>query len=142
VSPVKASMQLINKTLNATLISAALLGMAAYGPGAAAHPVSTCSSSTGTGAKADGEQRHQGLGIQLGYNSDYRRAALVYESPSLWTHRFEGGSKVNLDLELGVSYWDAKHGDPSSMWQLSAIPILRWWPTDAFFVEAGVGPTV
>lgn len=26
-------------------------------------------------------------------------------------------------------------------WQLSAIPLVRWWASDRFFLEAGIGAT-
>ncbi|MBP6019954.1 MAG: acyloxyacyl hydrolase [Burkholderiaceae bacterium] len=85
----------------------------------------------------------QGLGLYLGYNSDYRKATLGYETPRLWGHQFQNGwGRVDLSVELGVSYWEAKRGRSESMGQVSAIPMLRWWPTDGFYVELGSGPTV
>jgi lipid A 3-O-deacylase len=95
------------------------------------------------GMRLETKAPESGWGVQLGYNSDFRRAALVYETPPVWSHRFpDGWGRLDLDLELGVSYWDARRGKLQTMWQLSAIPILRWWPNDGFFIEAGVGPTV
>jgi lipid A 3-O-deacylase len=84
-----------------------------------------------------------GLGLRWGYHTDYRRATLVYETPALWSHSFNNEwGRVGLSLEFGASYWMADRGDPDSMWQLGAIPMLRWWPNETFYLEAGVGPTV
>jgi len=82
--------------------------------------------------------------VRLGYNSDYRRAALAYETSTLWSHAFQNGwGRVALNVELGLSYWKARRSvSPQSMWQVSAIPQLRWWPNELFYLEAGVGPTM
>lgn len=84
-----------------------------------------------------------GLGLRAGYNSDYRKLALIYETPTWWSYQSQDGwGRLDLGAELGVSYWEARHGSPDSMWQLSAIPMLRWWPSDYFYAEIGVGATV
>jgi len=84
-----------------------------------------------------------GLGLQLGYHSDYQRASLVYETPSLWTHQFRNDwGKVDLQVALGVSYWHSTRYDATSMGQIGAIPVVRWWPNEYFFVEIGSGPTL
>src|SRR3546814_9521376 len=60
---------------------------------------------------AQGPASTQGLGLQVGYNSDYRRATLAYETPKLWVYQFQNGwGRVDLNIELGVSYWEAKRG--------------------------------
>lgn len=83
----------------------------------------------------------QGLALHLGYHSDYKKATLAYESPKIWTHQFQNGwGRLDLDVELGVSYWKADRSQ--SMWQLSAIPMLRWWPNEGVYLEIGSGPTV
>jgi lipid A 3-O-deacylase len=83
-----------------------------------------------------------GLGLRFGYNDDYRKVTLSYETPAFWSHQFDSGpGRVDLDAELAVAYWTAQRGDPDSMWQLSATPMLRWWPSDVFFAEIGVGAT-
>jgi lipid A 3-O-deacylase len=87
-----------------------------------------------------------GVGIHLGFGNRYTRLGLQYETSSLWTHSF-GGSLGRIDLtpEFGVAYWRAHDGQqPSSVWQLSAIPMFRWWigQSQRFYIEAGVGPTV
>ena len=85
----------------------------------------------------------QGLGLQLGYHADYRRASLIYETPSLWQHQFNNnGGKVDLRVAFGLSYWHSKRYDSRSMGQLGAIPMLRWWPNKHLFFEIGSGPTV
>jgi lipid A 3-O-deacylase len=83
------------------------------------------------------------LGLHYGYNDDYQRLALVYNTPAFWSHRFANDAgRIDLNAELGLAYWDARRGTPTSMWQLSAIPLVRWWPVDTVYLEAGVGPTV
>lgn len=85
----------------------------------------------------------QGWGIRLGVQNHYRKIALIYQTPTWWGYRFENGwGRVDLNAELGVSYWNASHGDPDSLWQLSATPMLRWWPKEYFYTEIGVGATV
>ena len=83
------------------------------------------------------------LGLHYGYHDDYQRLALVYNTPAFWSHRFANDAgRIELNAELGLAYWDARRGTPSSMWQLSAIPLVRWWPADTVYLEAGVGPSV
>lgn len=85
----------------------------------------------------------QGWGLRSGFNSDYRKATLAYETPTLWAHQFQHGwGRVGLNIELGISYWEARQGRTESMGQLSAIPMLRWWPNEGFYLELGTGPTV
>lgn len=85
----------------------------------------------------------QGFSLQYGYHSKYQRLGLAYETPSLWRYDFTHGGRIDLNVELGASYWKAS-GDrePDSMWQVSAVPMLRWWPSDAYYLEAGVGPSL
>lgn len=83
------------------------------------------------------------VGIRLATGDHYQRAELAWESPSLWTYRFEGSSRLDLLGELGAAYWHANGSrDPGSAWQLSATPFLRWTWSDRYYVEAGVGATV
>ncbi|ANN78813.1 acyloxyacyl hydrolase [Bordetella flabilis] len=85
-----------------------------------------------------------GVSLQMGVGEKYNRATANYETAPLWNYTF-GGNWGRLDLtgELGVSYWWAHEGaHPSNAWQFSAIPMFRWWLTDRFFLEGGVGPTV
>ncbi|SAI35716.1 lipoprotein [Bordetella ansorpii] len=90
------------------------------------------------------EGTNGGLGIHYGVGDHYQRVTLQYETPSIWTVNF-GGNWGRLDLtpEFGVSYWWAQ-GDrsPDHVWQANAIPMFRWWTSDRFFLEAGVGATV
>ncbi len=87
-----------------------------------------------------------GIGIHYGLGNRYSRLSLQYETPSLWTYSFGGSlGRVDLTPDIGVAYWRAHDGQqPSSVWQLSAIPMFRWWlgEDQRFYVEAGVGPTV
>ncbi|CAM5473700.1 hypothetical protein [Eoetvoesiella caeni] len=57
----------------------------------------------------------QGLGLRLGYQSDYSKASLVYETPRLWGHQFQNWGRLDLDVELGVSYWRTNEGKSQSM---------------------------
>ncbi|HWK70250.1 MAG TPA: acyloxyacyl hydrolase [Burkholderiaceae bacterium] len=79
--------------------------------------------------------------LRLGYNSDYRKIGLMYETPTWWSSSPGALGRLDLGAELGVSYWDAENGQPDSMWQFSATPMLRWWPTEVFYAEIGVGVT-
>jgi lipid A 3-O-deacylase len=84
-----------------------------------------------------------GLGLRIGYNDDYRKIALTYETPALWSYQWQSGwGRLDLGAEFAVAYWRAQHGDPDSLWQLSATPMLRWWPSEIFYAEVGVGATV
>jgi len=83
------------------------------------------------------------MGLQLGYHSSYTKTTLAYETPKLWTHTFgQDWGRIDLTVEMGVSYWKARRDEPDTMWQLSAIPMLRWWPNDAVYLELGSGPTI
>lgn len=83
------------------------------------------------------------VGLRIGAGNHYQRAELAWESPSLWSHRFEGGSRLDLVGELGAAYWRADGSrKPDNVWQLSAIPFLRWTWSDRYYVEAGIGATV
>ncbi|MFT0850097.1 acyloxyacyl hydrolase [Achromobacter sp. F4_2707] len=83
------------------------------------------------------------IGLRLGAGNNYQRAEVAWESPSVWEYRFEGGSRLDLVGELGVAYWHANGSrTPSSVWQLSAIPFLRWTWADRYYIEAGIGATV
>lgn len=84
-----------------------------------------------------------GWGAKLGYHDDYRRLGLVYETPAWWSHESTNEwGRLELTGELGAWYWEAQNGDPDSMWQASATPMLRWWPNEFFYTEIGVGLTV
>lgn len=128
----------------AGLLCSFFTAAAMFGPSSIlAQPVDAAGSNGSAGVETREPSSGQGLGLQLGFNSGYRKATLAYETPALWSHRFSGDwGRLDLGVELGISYWDSRHEDPTSMWQLSAIPILRWWPHDSVYLEAGVGPTV
>lgn len=124
-----------------TFLTAAVIAAMSSGP-TVAQPVSV-EGGNAQGSALSQSNAMQGVGLALGYNSDYEKLTLSYDTPTLWTHQFQNSeSHIDLDLELGLSYWNARRGSPSSMWQVSAIPIIRWWPTAGFYIEGGVGPTV
>ena len=84
------------------------------------------------------------VSVRAGHGSNYSRAEIAWESPTLWTHTFSDGyGRLDLVAELGAAYWMA-HGarSPSRAWQFSAIPFLRWSWNTRYYLEAGVGPTV
>src|SRR5690606_23255087 len=76
------------------------------------------------------------IGLRLGAGEHYQRAELAWESPALWTYRFEGnGSRLDLIGELGAAYWRADGSRrPDSVWQLSATPFLRWTWADRYYL--------
>jgi len=83
-----------------------------------------------------------GIGLRLGIGDNYQRAELAWESPSMWTYRFEGGSRLDLVGELAAAYWRADgNRRPANIWQFSATPLLRWTWADRYYVEAGIGLT-
>lgn len=112
-----------------------------------AQPVGSPQPISATGISSDveasGQGQGQGLGLRLGYYDDFRNVGVIYETPTWWSHRFENGwGRIDLNAELGLTYWDATKGDPQSLWQLSATPMLRWWPNEFIYTEIGVGATV
>lgn len=85
----------------------------------------------------------EGWGLRFGYQDDYRKTTLAYNTPAWWSHQSDHGwGRLDLNAELAVSYWQARRGDPDTLWQFSATPMLRWWPVDYFYTEIGVGATV
>jgi lipid A 3-O-deacylase len=96
---------------------------------------------SGTAVTAPAEAPSGAISLRLGYNSDYRKIGLMYETPPWWSGSSATWGRLDLGAELGISYWDARKGHPDSMWQLSATPMLRWWPTQSFYAEIGVGLT-
>lgn len=113
-----------------TLCLGLALGLGAPPPAAAQATASEADTSGGWGAR-------------LGYHNDYSKLGLVYETPTWWSYRFQDGwGRLDLGAELEVAYWRARHGRPDSMWQAGATPMLRWWPSERFYAEVGVGVTV
>lgn len=86
----------------------------------------------------------QAVGLRLGNHGSYQSASVFWQTPVWWSHEFNSGwGRLDLMGEASATYWDAKHGRHSSMWQAGFAPILRWWPTETpFFLEAGFGPTL
>ena len=82
-----------------------------------------------------------GLGLTWGVGEHYQRIALNYETPSFWNHEFSGEwGRLEAVGEFSLAYWKAEGSrSPGSMWQLGATPFLRWWTSDRFFIEAGIG---
>jgi len=82
-----------------------------------------------------------GLGLHWGAGDHYQRVALAYETPSFWQYELSGGwGRLDAVGEFAVAYWSADSArHPGHLWQFSATPLLRWWPGETFFVEAGIG---
>lgn len=91
-------------------------------------------------------QDRSAMRLHLGYQSGYTRAEVAYETPSLWqTSVF--GHPFDVKLETGFAYWHAnddttKSHSRDNLWQISAIPMLRWWLGDTWYMEAGIGVTL
>ncbi len=115
----------IKKSLLSGAVGLALLGATAF---------AQAQSTTGT---------QGGIGLHYGIGDHYQRFTLNYETPSVWTHQFGGNwGRVDLTGEFGVSYWWADGSrSPSNVWQFNAIPMFRWWTSDRFYLEAGIGAT-
>jgi len=75
------------------------------------------------------------LGVSIGATDKHQRITLAYQMPLF----FRIGSLQALG-ELSTSYWQASGARrPDNLWQLEAAPFLRWWASERFFVEAGLG---
>lgn len=85
----------------------------------------------------------EGLSVRLGQSGGSKRIGVVYETPVWWRYMFGHNSgRLDLNGELGISYWMSRSREPSHVWQLGFTPMFRWWPRDTFYLEAGVGATV
>lgn len=97
----------------------------------------------GLAFSAQAQNSQGGIGLHYGMNSDYSRTELVYETPSTELYRFGGNwGRIELSGEFGAAYWSASGSrNPSHVWQFNAIPMFRWWMSERFYVEAGIGAT-
>lgn len=121
------------------LVLGAAIVAGLYGGAAWSQPMPAAQQGESTIRWTPGEQG--GWGIRAGYQDDYRQLALVYDTPRWWSHQSQSWGRLDLNAELGITYWHSPNKQPDSMWQASATPMLRWWPNDFFYVEAGVGLT-
>lgn len=89
------------------------------------------------------EATQGGIGLHYGVGDHYQRTELVYETPGLQLFKSDGNwGRVDLTGEFGVAYWTANGSrSPSHVWQFNAIPMFRWWMSERFYVEAGIGAT-
>lgn len=84
----------------------------------------------------------QGFSMRMGVGDDYKRIGAAWNSPTLWSTTLFN-RKLDLDAEVGLAYWHANSSSSaSSVWQITATPMLRYWFTDRWFAEAGIGPSV
>jgi lipid A 3-O-deacylase len=129
------------RVLRHSILLAAAITLAGAAP-AYGQPVSTPASGD-TSSIFSTNTQGQGFGLRYGYHDKYRRYEAVYETPSWWSYNSGGDwGRLDANIEVGLAYWEAQERDPSSLWQLSATPMLRWWPSDFFYTEIGIGATV
>ena len=94
---------------------------------------------------APAPDEHGALGLRWDSGPKAHRATLAAETPPLWSHRSaRRQGHLKLTGVAAVSYWHATHErQPASAWQLSATPLLRWWPRgEGFYMDGGIGMTV
>lgn len=93
-------------------------------------------------AQADTRAPNDGAswGLQLGADDKHQRFTVNYETAPWWVKDTSWG-RWTLQGEFGVSYWHATRGGDRSAWQASVIPLFRWWWTERFFLEGGIGIT-
>lgn len=102
----------------------------------------------GTGAAPAAVVQHDNpvnaLGLRVGFHGQYRTASAFWQTPTWWSHDLSNGwGRLDLLGEVSATYWDARNGHHSSMWQAGTAALLRWWPSETpFFLEAGFGPTL
>lgn len=84
------------------------------------------------------------VGVRIGHHGMYRNASVFWQSPVWWSYTLNNDwGRIDLAGEVSGTYWESRHGKPSSLWQAAFTPTLRWWPSDApFYLEAGFGPTL
>lgn len=126
-----------------SFFSPLLLAVAAAATPAHGQPVRSSSPPPSQGLTVNDARSGQGWGLRFGYQDDYHKTTLAYNTPTWWRYQSEHGwGRLDLNGEIGLAYWDARRGDPDTMWQFSATPMLRWWPNDYFYTEIGVGATI
>ena len=113
-----------------------MAGAVAYG-----QPISTDQTSVESVAQ---DNSLHAIGLRVGHHGQYRAASIFWQTPSWWSHNFDNGwGRLDLLGEASATYWDARNGHHSSMWQLGTAALLRWWPSEKpMFLEAGFGPTI
>ena len=85
----------------------------------------------------------QAVSVRAGVGDHWERFELAWEAPAFWQHALSASQRLELKGELGAAYWHARGSrSPTSVWQASATPFLRWTFNNRYFVEAGVGATV
>lgn len=84
--------------------------------------------------------------LNVAYHPRFVRTEVAYESKVLWrSSSLE--HPLELHLEGSVAYWHANHSNhtPKSrnaLWQVGLTPMMRWWLTDHWYLEGGIGPTL
>ena len=83
-----------------------------------------------------------GISMRLGVGDDYKRIEAAWNSPTLWSTQLFN-RKLDLNAEASVAYWHADGGKAgSSVWQVTATPMLRYWFTERWYMEGGIGPSM
>jgi lipid A 3-O-deacylase len=116
-------------------------------------------------AQAQANSSQSGVNLSVGGWKDTVRLGLTYEAQPLFSQRLgDNGARLEFNGELGAAVWfvspavEAGQGmaegfidgifgqKPSAkgsrtVGQFSLIPMLRLYPTERFYLEAGIGPS-
>jgi lipid A 3-O-deacylase len=83
--------------------------------------------------------------IHAGSANGQSRVGLQWESAPLWSTQLLK-HPLELSAELGVANWRHNRavalGQNKSLYQLSAIPMVKWWLGSNWFLEGGIGATL
>lgn len=83
--------------------------------------------------------------VHVGGANGQSRVGLQWESAPLWSTQLLD-HPLELSAELGVAHWRHKRvvepGQNKSLYQLSAIPMFKWWLGSNWFLEGGIGATL
>jgi lipid A 3-O-deacylase len=83
--------------------------------------------------------------LHVGGANGQSRIGIQWESAPLWSTQLLD-HPLELSAELGVAYWRHKRpveaGQNKSLYQLSAIPMFKWWLGHSWFLEGGIGATL
>lgn len=91
-------------------------------------------------------QERSALRLHLGYQGDYHRIELAYETPTLWQNTLFN-HPIDIKIEAGFAYWHTNnshvnYGSRTNIWQISLTPMVRWWINHQWYIEAGIGATM
>jgi len=92
------------------------------------------------------DQNEPSIRLSAAYHPRFVRTEVAYESKALWQSSFFD-RPIEMRFESSLAYWHANHHvdeakSHHSLWQVGLTPMLRWWWTDHWYLEAGIGPTL